>query len=237
MKNKKFLTATNILIIIIVVCYILDRYIIPIPAGYEGFTWSSTVEGESDTIFKILGFCGGRLTNLLALIGSELNPNGHMFYRYVTVVFTHAFLLHIAVNMIGLYFIGNFVEKKLGSKLTILLFFLIGTIEAITTDPIYLLFNPGYDMSTEVSAGASGAIFGLMGVGLVICLFSKDKFKSMKLSSKIVLAIYGVVFTYLANDEFISWTTFAHNNGFIIGIIIMLILYFASDKIRKKVKS
>ena len=141
MKRKRWLSATNILIAIIVLCYILDRYIIPIPADYNGFTWFAEAEGIPEVLFKMLGFCGGRLTNLFALLGSEINPNGHAFYRYITVVFTHAFLIHIVVNMVALYFIGNFVERKLGSKLTILLFFFTGVIEAITTDPLYMLYS------------------------------------------------------------------------------------------------
>ncbi len=237
MKKRKWLTATNILILIIVLCYILDRYIIPIPIGYEGWTWEAEAEGIPAIIVKILGFCGGRVTDALALLGSEINPAGHMFYRYITVVFTHLFILHLAVNMIALYFIGNFVEKKIGSKLTVILFFLTGIIEALITDPMYSMYDPSYDMNTAVCAGASGAVFGLMGVGLVICLFHKDKFKAMKLSHKIVLALYGIIFTYLANGELISWTTFAHNNGFIIGIILMLILYFSSAKMKEKVQN
>lgn len=237
MKRKKWLSSTNILIAIIVLCYILDRYIIPIPANYNGFTWNVEVEGISEIVLKVLGFCGGRLTNLLAILGSDINPNGHAFYRHITVVFTHGFLIHIIVNMVALYFIGNFVEKKLGSKLTIILFFLTGTISSLITDPIYLLYDPSFEVNNAVSVGASGAIFGLMGVGLVICLLNKKKFKLMKLSHRIVLLLYGVIFTYLANGKLITWTTFAHNIGFIVGIITMLILYLTVNKIRVKVQN
>lgn len=248
MKNKKWLTVTNILIFIIILFYILDRYIIPIPAGYEGFSWGGAgveieVEGEdvgvegAETILNVLGFCGGRLTDALALIGTDVNPNGHAFYRYITVVFTHAFIIHLAVNMIGLYFIGNFVEKKIGPRLTIILFFITGILEALITDPLYLLYNPAFEITKTVTAGASGAIFGLMGAGLVICLLSKDKFKAMKKSHKIVLALYGIIFTYLANGELISWTTFAHNIGLIMGIICMIVLYFISPKIKEKIEN
>ncbi len=237
MEKRKWLTATNILILIIIFCYILDRYIIPIPIGYEGWTWEAEAEGVPEIVVKVLGFCGGRLTDALALLGSEINPNGHMFYRYITVVFTHSFIIHLAVNMVALYFVGNFVEEKIGSRLTLILFFSTGIIEAVITDPMYLMYNSSYDMNTAVCAGASGAVFGLMGVGLIICLFNRDKFKSMKLSHKIVLALYGIIFTYLANGELISWTTFAHNNGFIVGIIIMLIVYFSNTKIKEKVQN
>ncbi len=102
---------------------------------------------------------------------------------------------------------------------------------------MYLMYNSSYDINTAVCAGASGAVFGLMGVGLVICFFNRDKFKSMKLSHKIVLALYGIIFTYFANDELISWTTFSHNNGFIVGIMIMLIVYFSNAKIKEQVQN
>lgn len=237
MKNRKWLTATNILILIIVVCYILDRYIIPIPVGYEGITFEVEAEGVPQIILKILGYCGGRLTNLFAIVGSEINPQGHAFYRYLTVVFTHAFTIHLLTNMIALYFIGNFVEKKIGSVLTIILFFITGILVSLISDPLYSIYNSSFNANRAVSMGASGAIFGLMGIGLVICLLSKERFKTMKRSHKIVLALYGIIFTYLAIGELISWTTFAHNTGLFVGIICMIILYFISPKIREKIQN
>lgn len=220
---KKYLTATNILILVIVLCYVLDKYIIPIPVGYDGFTWNEYTEG-SPFLISLLGFCGGRLTDLFGIIGTELTANGHAFYRYFTIVFVHVYILHLIVNMIGLYIAGNFVEKKLGSALTIILFFITGAISVFVTNPLWTLVS-GESLDGQICAGASGAIFGIIGIALVICILNKNNFKDMTKTKKIILAIYGIVFTYIANG-FISWTMFAHNSGFIVGMIVMGLLYF-----------
>ena len=65
--HKKWFTATNLLIFFIVLAYILDRYLLPLPAGYTGVT--NQAEGVTGFPAYLLGFCGGRLTGLFALCG------------------------------------------------------------------------------------------------------------------------------------------------------------------------
>jgi membrane associated rhomboid family serine protease len=75
-------------------------------------------------------------------------------YRLFTVTLVHANLAHLLVNMYALYLLGPLVEGLWGSK-TFVAFYLLTAAAASTAS---FLLSPGN------SVGASGAIFGLVGV-------------------------------------------------------------------------
>lgn len=78
----------------------------------------------------------------------------HEWWRALTSTFIHIGVLHLAVNMYSLWRVGAFVERMLGGPLYVLVYVLAGLGGAFAS----VLWNP-----TNVSAGASGAIFGLFG--------------------------------------------------------------------------
>jgi membrane associated rhomboid family serine protease len=106
-----------------------------------------------------VGRPGGDLFARGALIGAAISVDGD-WYRLVTAMFLHASLLHLAFNMLALYWLGTVVEQALGSIRFLLVYFasgLAGSAGALVfTDP----FTP--------TVGASGAIFGIMGALLVL---------------------------------------------------------------------
>jgi len=204
---KKWLTTTNILIIFMVLLYIFVTIFFDIETYVENF-----------------GLCG-----------IDVCDNGLTFYRYFTSLFMHWFILHLAANMIGLYFSGNLLEKYT-NKFTLLCSFIgIGILGGIITTPIYGLIDKAYNPNTLVQVGSSIGVFGVMGMCLGYNLMHKGSIKKVKKSNKIVLAIYGIFFTYLMNGDN-YWTLFAHNIGFILGIILYLILYFIIFKHKEKRK-
>ena len=81
------------------------------------------------------------------------------WWRLITAAFLHANLLHIAFNMYALWWLGSQVESVLGRWRFLLLYFasgLAGSAGALVWSP----HSP--------TVGASGAIFGLLGAGLVL---------------------------------------------------------------------
>lgn len=81
------------------------------------------------------------------------------WYRIITSGFTHFGVVHLAMNMVSLYFLGQFVEPALGRTKFVSLYLaslLAGTAGA-------LVLQPGFG----ITAGASGAIFGLLGAAAV----------------------------------------------------------------------
>lgn len=80
------------------------------------------------------------------------------WYRLVTSGFTHFGILHLAFNMLLLYQLGNMLEREIGRVKFALLYFaaLLGGSAGV------LLLTPH-----TLTAGASGAVFGLLGAASV----------------------------------------------------------------------
>ena len=73
----------------------------------------------------------------------------------LTSMFLHSGFIHLALNMLSLYFLGSFVEQAFGRGRFLTLYLLSGLAGGIA----YLYFG---DFHGPV-VGASGAIFGLLG--------------------------------------------------------------------------
>ena len=102
---------------------------------------------------------GGKIFEDGALIGAAIDLNGD-WYRLVTAMFLHAGVLHIAFNMLALYWLGTVVEQALGTWRFLLVYFVSGLAGSAGA---LLLTGP-----FAVTVGASGAIFGIMGSLLVL---------------------------------------------------------------------
>jgi membrane associated rhomboid family serine protease len=81
------------------------------------------------------------------------------YYRLISAAFIHFGALHIAFNMYALYLLGGALERYAGT----LRFGIIYGISALTGSLGALILTPN-----GLTAGASGAIFGLMGAMLVL---------------------------------------------------------------------
>ncbi|OCW86025.1 rhomboid family intramembrane serine protease [Nocardia farcinica] len=84
------------------------------------------------------------------------------YWRLLTAGFLHFSVMHVAVNMLSLYILGRDLELALGigRYLAVYLIALLGGSAAV------MLFED----DRALTAGASGAIYGLMGAMLVIIL-------------------------------------------------------------------
>lgn len=76
-------------------------------------------------------------------------------WRLLSSMFLHAGLIHIAVNMLALYFLGSFAEQTFGRGR----FFALYLVSGISGGVAYLYFGS----FTTPAVGASGAIFGILG--------------------------------------------------------------------------
>lgn len=76
------------------------------------------------------------------------------YYRLITSMFLHIGIFHLICNMYSLYIIGNSVENFFGKWKYLIIYFISG----ISGNILSLAFS-----HNTISAGASGAIFGLLG--------------------------------------------------------------------------
>jgi membrane associated rhomboid family serine protease len=82
------------------------------------------------------------------------------WYRLVTAMFLHGGLLHLAFNMLALWWFGSIVEQSIGTLRFVLLYFVSGLAGSagalLMTDPL------------AITVGASGAIYGILGALLIL---------------------------------------------------------------------
>ena len=86
---------------------------------------------------------------------------GKYLWTFITSMFMHANFTHLFLNMLSLYFVGSLLEKILGRKRYLRFYILAGLFSGLLF-VASSLFIPG-DVNTY-AVGASGAIFGLIGV-------------------------------------------------------------------------
>ena len=101
---------------------------------------------------------GGKLFSDWALQGLAVSDGN--WWRLVTAMFLHGSLLHLAFNMFALYWLGNIIEQALGTPRFLLVYFVSGLAGSAGA----LWFSSAFD----VTVGASGAIFGLIGALLIL---------------------------------------------------------------------
>ena len=92
---------------------------------------------------------------------------GHGLWTFLTSMFMHApnTLFHLFANMISLMFIGNFVEKLIGKKRFISLYFVGGLFAGLFF--VLVAFLTGSNLNVY-AVGASGAIMALGGLLAVL---------------------------------------------------------------------
>ena len=74
------------------------------------------------------------------------------YYRFVTSIFLHSGIPHLAYNLFALALFGSILEKLIGGKKFLIVFFVTGILANLVSVNFY-----------SSSLGASGAIFGVIG--------------------------------------------------------------------------
>jgi len=161
------------------------------------------------------GFIGGGVGPL----GEEQLINGFAvadgeWWRIFTSAFFHLNLIHIAFNMYVLFMYGAIVERMYGPIEYAVIYLLCaagGSVLTILVDPF------------QFAAGASGAIFGLVGMLFVV---SRRHHAVLGREARMVVAgigsylVFLLVFTFVVPN--ISWT--GHLGGLIVGAVLGFLL-------------
>jgi len=124
-----------------------------------------------NTIFIIINVVAFIVFSLLWRLGYlsidaiAINPanilQGKYVWTFLTSMFTHGGFFHLFVNMLSMFFVGSLVERLIGRKR----YFWFYMISGIFAGLLFVLsaFIFPQDMNTY-AVGASGALFGLIGV-------------------------------------------------------------------------
>lgn len=110
------------------------------------------------------------------------------YWRLFTATFMHFGFEHILNNMLVLICAGPILEKAMG-HIKYLCLYLIAGVGGSTLSYVQMIARGKYD----VSAGASGAIFGIIGALLWIVMIHKGRYESLTgkgLLFMIVISLY-----------------------------------------------
>jgi rhomboid protease GluP len=130
------------------------------------------------------------------------------WWRLVTGCFVHIGVMHLLMNAIALLFIGLLLEPKLGRMRFAWAYLLTGVGGSVNS-----LWWHGY----TISAGASGAIFGLYGVFLALLTtrLVERKFRRVQLAFMLFFVVYNLVNGVKGNID-----NAAHTGGFFCGLLL-----------------
>jgi len=153
---------------------------------------------------------------VLAVLGQWNYAVLHLgaWWQPFTAMFVHVNIIHIAFNMYFLLIMGSQLERILGPKRVVVIYIVSGLAGNLLT---LLLLPPNV-----VSAGASGALFGIAGALILI---------NGVLGGNMQMAIINAFVLFLINSFLPGVNAFAHLGGLIVG---MLIGYYYGRVIKRK---
>lgn len=134
------------------------------------------------------------------------------WWRLLSSVFLHWSLMHLVFNAAALIFLGRILEPLLGTAVFFISYLVMGVLASIVS----VLFN-----DNVVSAGASGAVFGLFGVFLALLLSNLVEKRMRAIWLKTILAMLAI---NLATGFFLPVDNAAHVGGLFSGIMLGALL-------------
>lgn len=141
---------------------------------------------------------------------------GHEYYRIFTCLFLHFGITHLLNNMVLLGALGWNLELEIGKVRFLIIYFVSG----IGGNILSLL----YDLRLEqpaVSAGASGAIFGLMGALLYVVIANRGRLGRLSGRGMLFMVVLSLYFGLTSSGV----DNLAHIGGLIAGFLMAVILY------------
>lgn len=174
-----------------------------------------------------------RFNAVLIDYGAKLNAlvNQGEWWRFVTPIFLHGGWVHLLMNMYGLWILGPYVERLYGSAKFVVFWVLTGTAGVVAS---YLTVRPNlhhgplgrflFKAEDAASVGASGALFGLIGVLFVFGIkFRHELPEGFKrafgvgmLPTILINVFIGVIFPFIDNA--------AHMGGLVSGAALALLV-------------
>lgn len=127
------------------------------------------------------------------------------YFRLLTAIFLHGGIIHLFFNMYALYSIGNFIETYFGRSKYFIVFMLTGIVGSLTS----YIFTRGF------SVGASGAVFGLLGLLLAQKLKRKVYYAELPIDTRSIVMI--VVINLILGFTIPNVDNAAHIGGLISG--------------------
>ena len=171
-------------------------------------------------IFLIVEFTGGSENGQHMLeCGAAYAPlilEQGQWYRVFSSMFLHFGAPHLINNMLVLFVLGQRLEPAVGGVRYLLIYLLSGFGGNV--------ISLGLEMKSSnyaVSAGASGAVFGVMGAMIYVILRNKGRVADLSIKKMMIMAAFSLYFGFTSTGV----DNAAHVGGLICGFLAALLLY------------
>ena len=175
------------------------------------FTAVEFTGGSEDTMHMLQ--CGAAYTP--AIMQGE-------YYRIFTSMFLHFGPQHLGNNMLVLFVLGSRLERVIG-KIKFLLIYLLGGV----LGNIISLYLKLHAQNFAVSAGASGAVFAVMGAMIYIVIRNKGWLGDLSMRQILIMAAFSLYFGFASTGV----DNTAHVAGMVSGFLLAVLLYHPGRKI------
>lgn len=183
---------------------------------HEHFPYVTIILVIANIIAGVLCYRAGTDHVLAGGTNYEYITKNHEFGRFISYMFLHANIEHLANNMISLFLFGNVVEKRLGSLRTAIIYFSSGIGAGIASTYISHLLNPE---RIRFCVGASGAVFGIICAYMFVDRMKEGMAKRKDMIGSIVIVVIFALISMQANVDI-----YGHIFGAIIGGVLAFVL-------------
>ena len=137
------------------------------------------------------------------------------YYRLITCMFLHFGIEHVFSNMLTLIFLGDLLEKMIGKIRFLLIYFLGGLSGGLLSMARQMVIG-----DYAVSAGASGAVFAVMGALVFLVVRHKGRISGISSERLVFMALLTLA------DGFVNTGVdyMAHLGGMAAGFLLAAIL-------------
>lgn len=174
--------------------------------------WTFVILAINGLAWIAMSLLGGSTNpNTLLFFGAKFNPliAAGQYWRLLTACFLHIGLMHLAFNSYALFSFGQGVESRFGRARFLALYLLAG----LSGSTASFLGSPA------LSAGASGAIFGLIGAMIAYLARYREQFGAWgrrQFTNVLLVAGYNLVWGFTAQG-IDNW---GHIGGLVAGLVL-----------------
>ena len=180
-------------------------------------------------VFIVLEIMGDTTNGIFMLYNGAMNPNYILdngeWYRLFTSTFMHFGIEHLANNMLLLFLLGQIFEEAVGPTRFLGIYLGSGLTGSFLSFFMMCLMG-----QNDIVAGASGAIFGIIGGMIVVILVNRGKYQGISTRRMLFMAVLTLYFGFATSGT----DNVGHVGGLVAGIILTFLSYGLTTIIKRK---
>lgn len=185
---------------------------------------STRVEDFTCSLSQLCGFGGVPYQEPGTKLTDRSNePN--QWWRFIIPLFLHGGLIHIGFNMLLQWTLGRDMEKELGSWRFALIYFCCGIFGNV--------FGGNYGTPASPSTGASGSLFGILGLHILDLLYNWGTRRSPVKDLLFLVLDIAIAFVLGLIPGFLD--NFSHMGGLVMGLVLGICLMHSPPMLRERI--